>query len=231
MFTAAKVGSAPATRMFMRRRRTPAWRRVAAGIIFPLLALIAWGCGSQSMTPSTTIDLSGTWSGSIGSGSGGGRALRLTWSATQTGNTVSGPATLTTSPAVSDLTFTGTLSGTVTGTQLSLRYVSKAGAIAGVPDCLVSGQGTGTAMATSISGQLDVVFTACDSLGLQAPTSSQFTLTRQETMPAAAVRRLLRQFSLRDADRRSALRHPRPARVRSFDRDFLERYTRAQLCA
>jgi hypothetical protein len=179
MFKAARVGSAPATQMFMRRRRTPPWRRAAAGIIPPLLTLIAWGCGSQSMTPSTTIDLSGTWSGIVGSGSGGGRALRLTWSATQTGNTVSGPATLTTSPAVSDLTFTGTLSGTVTGTQLSVRYVSNAGAIAGVPDCLVSGQGTGAAMPMSISGQLDVVFTACDSLGLQAPTSSQFTLTRQ----------------------------------------------------
>jgi hypothetical protein len=80
---------------------------------------------------------------------------------------------------VSDLTFTGTLSGTVTGTQLSVRYVSNAGAIAGVPDCLVSGQGTGAALPMSISGQLDVVFTACESLGLQAPTSSQFTITRQ----------------------------------------------------
>ena len=151
----------------------------AAGIILALLTLIAPGCGGQSMTPSTTIDLSGTWSGVVGAGSGGGRALRVTWSATQTGTTISGPATLTTSPAVSDLTFAGTLSGTVTRAQLSVRYVSNAGTIAGLPDCSVSGQGTGAATPTSISGQLDVAFASCDALGMQAPTTDQFTLTKQ----------------------------------------------------
>jgi len=44
---------------------------------------------------------------------------------------------------------------------------------------LVSGHGTGAAAGTSISGQLDVFFTSCELLGVQAPTSDQFTLTKQ----------------------------------------------------
>jgi hypothetical protein len=125
------------------------------------------------------MDLTGTWSGVVGSGSGGGRALRVTWSATQTGNLIGGPAAVTTSPAVSDVTFTGTLSGTLSGTQLSLSYVSNTGNIAAAPNCSASGHGTAAATGTSISGQLDVSFTSCDVLGLQAPASDQFTLTKQ----------------------------------------------------
>jgi hypothetical protein len=154
--------------------------RIRAAVLVGALMTTASGCGGSAMSPSASpADLSGTWSGAVGSGSGGGRALRVTWSATQTGNAISGPATLTTSPAVSDLTFTGTLSGTLAGMQLSLSYASNAGNIASAPDCLVSGHGTGAAAGTSISGQLDVFFTSCELLGVQAPTSDQFTLTKQ----------------------------------------------------
>src|SRR5262245_40423104 len=153
--------------------------RGTAGIIVALLAMTIGSCGGPSIAPTASVDLSGTWSGVVGSGSGGGRALRLTWSATQTGNTVLGPATLTTSPAVSALSFAGTLSGSLTGLQLSLSYASNAGSNTGAPDCCDSGHGTGTTFGTSISGQLDVAVTSCDALGLQAPTRDQFTLTKQ----------------------------------------------------
>lgn len=159
----------------------PAWRRVMAVVLVGLsMATAISGCGGSGMGPSATpTDLSGTWSGFIGSGSGGGRAVRVTWSATQTGKTISGPATLTTSPAVTDLTFSGILSGTLTGTQLSLSYVSNTGNVAVAPDCSVSGHGAAAATSASISGQLDVAFTSCGALGLQPPTSDQLTLTKQ----------------------------------------------------
>ncbi len=180
MFKAAKLTSDPAVRASILRRQGSPSGRAAVGVIAALLAATSSACGGSGMGPSATpTDLSGTWSGVVGSGSGGGRALRVTWSATQTGNTISGPATVTTSPAVSDVTFAGTLSGTLTGTQLSLSYASSAGNSAGAPDCSVSGHGTGSATGTSISGQFDVSFRSCELLGLQAPTSDQLTLTKQ----------------------------------------------------
>jgi hypothetical protein len=142
-----------------------------------ILTVTLGACGSMTR-PSPSIDLSGTWSGVVGSGSGGGRALRLTWTATQTGNTVSGPATIATSPSVSDLTFPGTLTGLLTGTQLSLTYSAASGSIAAAPQCSVSARGTAASTSTAISGQFDVTFLACDLLGLQAPASDQFTLTK-----------------------------------------------------
>jgi len=48
------------------------------------------------MAPAPPVDLSGTWFGVIGQGSGGGRALRVTWTATQDGSTASGPASVLT---------------------------------------------------------------------------------------------------------------------------------------
>ena len=146
---------------------------IAVGSLAATLA----GCGSMA-TPSPSLDLSGSWSGVVGSGSGGGRALRLTWTATQTGNTVTGPATLTTSPAVTDLTFTGTLTGTLSGTQLSLTFAAPAGSVPAMPQCSVSARGAGASTTTSISGQFDVMFVSCDALGLQPPITDQFTLTK-----------------------------------------------------
>jgi hypothetical protein len=90
---------------------TAAW--VRASLMCLLVAPIA-GCGS-STAPSQNLNLTGTWAGVVGSGSGGGRALRVTWTASQSGSRVSGPATLLTSPAVTDQTFSGTMSGSLSG--------------------------------------------------------------------------------------------------------------------
>lgn len=154
--------------------------RTFRGLILGLLAITTSECGGSAIAPlGPPIDVSGTWSGVVGAGSGGGRALRLTWTATQTGDTFSGPATLSTSPAVRDLTFTGTLTGVLTGVQLSLSYASPAGSVAGVPECSVSGRGTAATVGASISGQLDVTFSSCDALDLQPPASDQLALTKQ----------------------------------------------------
>jgi hypothetical protein len=91
---------------------------------------------------------------------------------------VSGPATLTTSPAISDLTFTGTLTGSLSGTQLSLTYNAPAGSLAVAPQCSASAHGAATSTSISIAGQFDVTFVSCDLLGLQAPASDQFTLSK-----------------------------------------------------
>ena len=57
------------------------------------------------------INLAGTWSGLLGQ-SGSGTALKMTWSASQDGSSVSGPATLI-KPAA-NIPGTGILSGTLT---------------------------------------------------------------------------------------------------------------------
>jgi hypothetical protein len=147
-----------------------------------LVVTIVAACTSSSTAPSQNpaLDLAGTWSGVVGAGSGGGRALRVTWAANQSGNSVSGPATLVTSPAVTDITFSGTLAGSLTGNRLSLTYMGVPGGVPGSPSCSVSGTGSATTSGSSaISGILDVSFVSCDALGLQPPANDQLTLTRQ----------------------------------------------------
>jgi hypothetical protein len=129
------------------------------------------------MAPSS-VDLTGIWSGVVGAGSGGGRALRVSWSATQSGSSVSGPATLLTSPPVTNVTFAGTMSGTQSGTQVSLSYVSPPG-VPGSATCSVSGHGGVAAGGNTMVGTFDVVFVSCEGLALEPPVSNQLTLTKQ----------------------------------------------------
>jgi hypothetical protein len=139
-------------------------------------------CTGSTTAPSQnpSLDLTGTWSGVVGAGSGDGRALRVTWTANQSGNSVSGPATLMTSPAVTDITFSGTLAGSLTGNRLSLTYMGRPGGVPGSASCSVSATGSATTNgASAISGILDVSFVSCDALGLQPPANDQLTLTRQ----------------------------------------------------
>lgn len=105
-----------------------------------------------------------------------GAALRVTWNAVQTGATVSGPATLL-KPAL-NVPATGTMTGTLTGSQLALTYSVPAGAVPVYLSCTIAG--TGSAMATSgtISGTLQTSFTNCLGSGLETPDSPQLTLSR-----------------------------------------------------
>ena len=149
--------------------------------VLSVLASTIGACGGSlnAHSQNPLLNLAGTWSGFVGAGSGGGRALRVTWTASQTGSNLSGPVALVTSPAVTDITFSGTLTGTLTGSQLSLTVMTMPGAVPGSASCSASGTGSASATSTAISGSLDVSFVSCDGLGLQPPANNLLTLTKQ----------------------------------------------------
>jgi hypothetical protein len=126
------------------------------------------------MMPSPPVNLIGTWSGILGRESGGGRALRVTWTVTQDGSSASGPVSVLTSPPVTDVIFSGTLGGTISGNQLFLTLSAQP-----LPntDCTMSGTGTAAVAAGTIAGSLDVHFTSCGVL--EPPSSNQLVLTKQ----------------------------------------------------
>ena len=130
---------------------------------------------SGTTKPSPALDLTGVWSGRVGQQQSGS-ALRVTWTATQSGTTVSGPATLV-KPA-SDVPATGTMSGTLAGSQLTLTYSVPAGAVPVYLSCTIAGSGSATASGQTISGNLLMTFTNCLGSGLETPNSSELTLTR-----------------------------------------------------
>ncbi|HEX7793098.1 MAG TPA: hypothetical protein VF456_02045 [Vicinamibacterales bacterium] len=126
------------------------------------------------MRPSPPVNLSGTWSGVIGQGSGGGRALRVTWTATQDGSTASGPATVLTSPPVTDVIFSGALTGKISGSQVS--FTLSAQPLPG-SDCLLSGTGSAAVAAGTLTGSLNLQYTSCGVL--EPPSNNQIVLTKQ----------------------------------------------------
>jgi hypothetical protein len=139
-----------------------------------LISMLVASCGGAAMMPSPTVNLSGTWSGVIGQGSGGGHALRVTWTATQDGSAASGPASVLTSPPVTDVIFAGILTGRISGSQVSLTLSAQP-----LPgsDCSLSGTGSVTVATGALSGSLDVHFTSCGVL--EPPSTNQLVLTKQ----------------------------------------------------
>jgi len=114
------------------------------------------------------------WSGVIGRASGDGRALRVIWTVTQDGRTASGPARLVAGPPVTDVIFSGTLIGSIAGSQISLPLSAQP-----LPnsDCSLSGNGSAAVAAGTMAGNLDVHFISCGVL--EPPSSNQIVLTRQ----------------------------------------------------
>jgi hypothetical protein len=106
-----------------------------------------------------------------------GSALRVTWTASQTGATVSGQATFV-KPA-SNVPATGTMSGTLSGSQLTLSYSVPAGAVPVYLSCTIAGSGSATASSQTMTGTLQTTFTNCLGSGLETPDSPQLTLTKQ----------------------------------------------------
>src|SRR5262245_57850485 len=96
-------------------------------VVFALLLSLA-GCGSS--TQPSTINLSGNWSGTV-------TASPVTWTVTQNGTSVTGPFV---SGVGRPNPLTGTMSGTVSGTQALLTLVFPAGAFtsAGSSTCTIS---------------------------------------------------------------------------------------------
>jgi hypothetical protein len=136
------------------------------------LSIASLGCGGTTAGPSP--NLGGTWSGIVGMGSGGGHALRVTWTVTQNGNSLSGPVLVLTSPALTDTGFSGTLSATLTGNTLSLNLAAQPQAVSG---CSLSGAGSASVSADTIAGSLDLTFVACGVL--QPPSDNHFVFTKE----------------------------------------------------
>jgi hypothetical protein len=137
-----------------------------------VISVLVASCGGTM--PSPPVNLTGTWSGVIGQGSGGGRALRVTWTVTQDGTTASGPASVLTSPPITDVIFSGNLTGRIAGSDVS--FTLSAQPLAG-SDCSLSGTGSAAAATTTLTGSLDVHFTGCGAL--EPPANDQVVLTRQ----------------------------------------------------
>jgi hypothetical protein len=127
--------------------------------------------------PTEPVNLNGTWSGVIGQGSGGGRALRVTWAATQNGSLATGPVSVLTSPPVTDVTFVGVMTGMISGSQVSLTLTTQSVVSSG---CSLTGTGTanGGTGSANLAGTLDVHFSsACGAL--QPPASDAIVLAKQ----------------------------------------------------
>lgn len=149
--------------------------------MFCLMMTMA-GCGGTSTAPSPSpapARLEEFWVGTVGARSDDGRPLGIIWSATESGNVVSGTATFATlTPTAAQITFVGPLTGTRNGNELSLTYVATYGTVlAGT--CALTGFGTATVSGVTLTGSLSVIPGSCDSLGLQPPTTTELTLTKQ----------------------------------------------------
>jgi hypothetical protein len=149
-------------------------RCVAIGV---LVALAAACDDDGSITSSgTSAGLTGTWNGMIGPAMSGS-ALRITWEATQSGDTVTGRAVLV--KPMNNTPANGTLDGTITGNTLSLRFTALAGSVPGFPACAVGGTGSAAFSQLTITGTILLSFTSCVGTGLEPPDNTQITLSKQ----------------------------------------------------
>jgi hypothetical protein len=131
-------------------------------------------CDDSAASP-TPLNLTGTWSGQVGQPTSGS-ALEVTWTATQAGTAVAGPATLVT--PLLHVRANGGISGTLTSSQLALAYLAPAGSVPGFPACAISGTGAATVSGNSITGTLALNFTACAGSGLEPTGSDLLALSR-----------------------------------------------------
>lgn len=150
-------------------------RIVINSCIAAVLATLS-ACGGDSPTgPSEPLNLTGTWSGQVGQ-PGSATALRLTWVATQTGNAVSGNATLV-KPAV-NVEARGGMSGILDGDRLLLTFVVFPDTIPGFSRCEIVGLGSTIATNTNITGGLGLMITNCAGTGIERPESNELRLTK-----------------------------------------------------
>jgi hypothetical protein len=147
--------------------------------VLTLLIVTASGCEESnsptSIGTSNPLNLTGTWEGLLGT-QASGDALRASWTATQSGNTVAGTITLLKPSA--NLLFTGTLSGTISSTQVSLTYRIPQGNVPDLPDCTMSGTGPAEATNTLMSGVLNITYTNCQGFILQPSSAEPLSLSK-----------------------------------------------------
>ena len=151
----------------------PANRRA----VLLVLGLLLCACDDAPTGPTVAPSITGNWQGLLGQ-SMSGTALRMTWQASRTGDSVAGPATIF-KPSLS-VVGSGTLEGTLTGNQLTLRLSVPTGNVPGFPACAVTGTGSATVSGNSLSGTLATNFSSCTGTGLEPPTSNQLSMTRTQ---------------------------------------------------
>ena len=129
------------------------------------------------------MSLAGNWSGTMSESSADPDPDRLSWTAAQTGASLSGTAILTMTGETPKVV-NGTMTGAVTGSQVSLTFTLPAGSLVqfGVPaGCSVAGTATATPTATSISATMTRTFSsACIGVIVSSATDTvQLSLTKQ----------------------------------------------------
>ena len=141
-----------------------------------LLGLALTGCsesGSTTTPSSTTLQIGGTWNGSV---TVNGTDGRMTWVLSQNNTAITGPVSIGLSSGI--VLLNGTFSGTLTGTALSGNIAVTPGGIPVYPSC--TGQLSATMNVTlgsvaTMNGPVALVTSTCP-----VPfTSSTVTLTRQ----------------------------------------------------
>jgi hypothetical protein len=154
-----------------------AWIHILVVAFIAGLWTMVAACGGSSTAPtrSTSLDLTGTWSGQVGQ-PGSTSALRVTWVATHTGNIVSGIATVV-KPAF-NVQGRGAMTGILNGDRLILTYAVPPDSIPGFSRCEIAGIGNATASSISINGGIGLMFTSCEGTGLERPGSDELRLTR-----------------------------------------------------
>jgi hypothetical protein len=152
-------------------------RYATLGVLF----VSTLACGGTNTGPSEPppLNLAGTWSGTLRQpGSQGGTGITVIWVASQTGNRVSGPETVSEPRRP---TYMGTLAGTISGTELTLTETVPQGNIPGFPLCSISGTGPFTASSNAISGTITAAFRSCEGFNLLPNPEAvveQFVLTK-----------------------------------------------------
>lgn len=147
---------------------------VYAGLLVLALALAGCSDNSSPVSPSSTsLNLTGTWSGEILVEV---TRARMTWTLTQTNNAVSGPVLV--SLMTGTVLLNGTLAGTLTGSTLDYTITVQPGGIPTQPAC--SGQLGGTATATvdgpsTLTGTFSLLTSVC----VPPVSTLSFVLTRQ----------------------------------------------------
>ena len=142
-----------------------------------LCALIAGAaCGDSDTSPSDPpADLTGSWTGQIGT-SMSGTAVRVTWTATQSGSTATGPARLVKPSVATEVP--GTLTAAIDGNRAVLTFSAPAGSVPTLPACTASGTGSGTVGGNSIAGTFSLTSTGCGSIGIENAPGAAMVMTR-----------------------------------------------------
>jgi hypothetical protein len=139
------------------------------------LALLQSACGgadspSAPSAETADISLSGVFSGSGSDSSGPGQ---MTWTISQSRTTVSGPFVAKTK--FGSVTFTGTASGSLSGTTLTFTVTVPTGGVTGLPTCTIAMNGTATGVTSArISGTYSGTNSCTGTF-----TGGQFTLDKQ----------------------------------------------------